>query len=450
MPCCAAAWLRVFPQNSLPVQASQAELTTANSAPKIRVSLLEPENDMPASVTAQVTPAMLRWAREQAGCSLEQAGRSAGKDAVAVAAWESPTDVQLPTVRQAQSLARAYRVPLTVFYLDRPFPELEKETVPEFRGLDPDSGGIRPQSRQLRWMIRQAQDRQALAVELSEYANESFLPWVGSASLHEDPELLGAQICQSLGVNGNIPRIRDMERILDWWVERVESIGAFVSRYRPDGNQYWFVEPSEARGLSLCHPLAPLIVLNSRDAPAGRIFTLMHELAHIYYGQCGLDDLKDERLVPQETRILEQRCNRVAAAILMPSAHFQREWASSLDDLPDRIRRLAEVFGVSRQAVAVRARSSATRFLSEAQYDHFVGLIDEEYREFRQTKVSGGNGGMAPSVRVLKEFGGKFTGLLFDAHAEGRLNRLDLSDALDARLKDIEGIRDRLHLGRSR
>ena len=359
-------------------------------------------------------------------------------------------DVQLPTIRQAQNLARAYRVPLTVFYLVEPIPELENETVPEFRGLDPESGGIRAQSRQLRWMIRQAQNRQALAVELSEYAKESILPWVGSASLNEDPELLGAQIRQNLGVNGNIPRIRDMERILDRWVERVESIGVFVSRYRPDGNQYWFVEPSEARGLSLCHPLAPFIVLNSRDAPAGRIFTLMHELAHIYYGQCGLDDLKDERVVPLESRILEQRCNGVAAAVLMPSAHFQREWGSSQDDLPDRIRRLAEVFGVSRQAVAVRARSSAMRFLSEAQYDHFVGLLDEEYREFRQSKVSGGNGGMAPSVRVLKEFGGKFTGLLFDAHAEGRLNRLDVSDTLNARLKDIEVIRQRLHLERSR
>ena len=405
---------------------------------------------MPGSVTALVTPAMLRWAREQAGCSLEQAGKTAGKDADTIAAWESPESSRQPTIRQAQNLARAYRVPLAVFYLDHPASELEKENVPEFRGLDPELGDIRPQSRQLRWMIRQAQDRQALAVELLENANEPLLTWVGSASMHEDAELLGDRIRRELGVNSNIPRIRDRERLLDWWVDQVESLGAFVSRYRPDGNQHWFVEPSEARGLSLCHPVAPFIVLNSRDAPTGRTFTLMHELAHIYHGQCGLDDLKDERLGPQDTRILEQRCNGVAAAVLMPASLFRREWTKDTDDLLDRTRRLAQVFGVSRQAVAVRARSNAMRFLSEDQYEHFVGLLEEEYREFRQTRSSGGNGGMAPSVRVLKEFGGKFTGLLFDAHAEGRLNRLDLSDALDARLKDIEDIRHRLHLGRLR
>ena len=401
---------------------------------------------MPRSVTALVTPTMLRWAREQAGCNLEEAGRSAGKDPAAVAAWESPESDLLPTVHQAQNLARAYRVPLAVLYLEQPTRELEKEAIPEFRGLDPELGRFRPHSRQLRWMIRQAQDRQALAAELLQNANEPPLPWVGSATMNDDPELLGAKIRSAIGLNGNIPRTKDRERILDWWVHRVESLGAFVSRYRPDGNQHWFVEPSEARGLSLCHPSAPFIILNSRDAPTGRTFTLMHELAHIYYGQCGLDDLQDEQLVPIDTRVLEQRCNGVAAAVLMPSADFRLEWLNGPQDLADRIYRLAEVFGVSRQAVAVRARSDTMRFLTEEQYNQYSSLLDEEYREFRRTRPSAGEGGMAPSVRVLKEFGSKFTGLLFDAYSEGRLSRLDLSDSLDARVKDIEGIRHRLHL----
>ena len=396
---------------------------------------------MPESVRAYVTPAMLRWARERAGCSLEQAGKSAGRNATAVAAWESPDSGQLPTVRQAQKLAHAYRVPLAVLYMDSPKPELEYEALPEFRGVDQETGNVRPQSRQLRWMIRQAQERQAFVVALLEDFGDSHLPWVGSASHKDDPELLGARIRESLGVNDGVPRGSNKEQVLDWWVGRVETLGAFVSRYRPDGNQHWSVEPSEARGLSLCHPLAPYIVLNSKDAPAGRTFTLMHELAHIYFGQCGVDDLADERRIPVNSRELEQRCNQVAAAILMPVTPFKVEWESRAGGVSDKVLSLAKLFGVSQQAVAVRAASYVMGFMSEEQYDSIRRQIEEEYREFRQSRPAGGRGRMKTPVRVLRDYGGKYTRLSFSAYAEERLSLLELADALDVRVSEVEEIR---------
>ncbi len=399
---------------------------------------------MPASVTAHITPEMLRWAREQAGCSLEQAGKAASKDAASVAAWESPESGQLPTVRQAQKLARSYRVPFAMFYMTRPTPDLEREAIPEFRRLDPETGSVLPQSRQLRWMIRQAQERQSFAVELLEDFGEPPLPWVGSASIDDDPETLAGRIREELGLRDDTPVTNDKEEILNWWVEHVEALGAFVSRYRPDGNQYWFVEPSEARGLSLCHPLVPYIVLNSRDAPAARTFTLMHELAHIYYGQCGVDDISAERLTLDDDRVLERRCNQVAAAVLMPSVRFRREWRNLSDDLANKVSRVADVFGVSRLAVAVRARSDVMQFISEEQLVGMRRRLDDEYREFRDSKPAGGSGGMAPWVRVLKDLGHKYTRLVFDAYSEGRLSRLDVADTLGARINDIESIRSGL------
>ena len=361
-----------------------------------------------------------------------------------MAAWESPDSGQLPTVRQAQSLARAYRVPFTLLYLDGPTPDLEHETVPEFRRLDPETGNTRPQSRQLRWMIRQAQERQAFAIELLEDDGEVTLPWVGSASLNEDPESLGLRIREELGVNDHAPGVRNKELVLDWWIERVETLGAFVSRYWPDGNQHWVVEPSEARGLSFCHPLAPFIILNSRDAPSGRTFTLMHELAHIYYGKCGVDDLGDERQIPLGVRALEQRCNQVAAAILMPAIPFRQRWGDRVEEVSDRIRNVADLFGVSRQAAAVRARSRVLGLISEGQYNDILGYLSDEYREFKDSRPSGGGGGIAPQIRVLKELGEKYSRLVFGAYADGKMSRLEVAEALDARLGDIESIRNRL------
>ena len=388
---------------------------------------------------------MLRWAREQAACTLEDAAKIARRPAKEVEDWETPGTDIFPTVRQAQKLANAYDIPFALLYADGPTPDPESDPLPEFRGVDPDLGRIRPHSRQLRRMVRQAQDRQAFIVELLEADGRSPLSWVGSAAPDSDPESLGNQIRGALGVNAGPPYPRDKERTLDWWVERVEDLGAFVLRYRPDGNRYWAFEPDEARGLSLCHPLAPFVVLNSRDAPAGRIFTLMHELAHIYFGECGIDDLGDERSLPADRRYIEQRCNQVAAAILMPAVQFQNEWNAGPSDIYHKVRDVADKFGVSRQAVAVRAMSDAIGLITADEFGAIHGYLASEYGEFRESRSSSGSGGgMAVPVRVLKEYGPRFVGIVCDARADGRLSLLDTAEALGARVGDVEAIQRRL------
>ena len=146
---------------------------------------------MPARTTAYVTPGMLQWAREQAACSLEDAGKVVKQPLQVVEGWESPGSDARPTVRQAQKLANAYGIPFALLYLERPRADLEPDAVPEFRGLDSGSGQVRPHTRQLRRMVRQAQERQAFAIELLELAGQAPLPWVGSATPSQDPELLG-------------------------------------------------------------------------------------------------------------------------------------------------------------------------------------------------------------------------------------------------------------------
>ena len=267
----------------------------------------------------------------------------------------------------------------------------------------------------------------------------------GSVTPSQNSELLGADIRASLANGAEPSHPGERERVLDWWVGRVEDLGAIVSRYRPDGNLHWTVEPSEARGSSLCHPLAPYIVLNSKDSAAGRLFTLMHELAHLYFGQCGVDDIGDERLLPVEARLLEQRCNQVAAAILMPAGLFTSEWTSAKGDVEDKVRAIADRFGVSRQAAGVRAKSDGIGFISSEQYSAMFGYLTNEYNEFRDSRArSSGGGGMSVPVRVLKDYGSRYVQLVCDAHAEEQLSLLDTADALSVRIGDVSGIKRRL------
>ena len=400
---------------------------------------------MATRATAYVTPEVLRWAREAAACTLDEAGRAVQRPPEVVASWESPDTDTLPTVRQAQRLARAYGVPFALLYLEHPNPDLTPAPVPEFRQLNPDTRMISPQSRQLRRMVRQAQERQTFAVELLEAAGQPPLPWVGSANVHENPESLGRAIRESLVRDERPPDGGNRDRILDWWAGRVEVLGAIVSRYRPDGNRYRVVEPAEARGLSLCHPLAPYIVLNSRDAPSGRLFTLMHELAHIYFGQCGIDDIGDERLLPADARFLEQRCNHVAAAILMPAAQFRTVWSIIPGDVGEKVAGVADRFGVSRQAAAVRAAVDDIDLINPDQYRGLSGYLADEYREFRNSREGVSSGGSMPvPVRVLKDYGTRYVELVFDALSDGQLSLLDTAEVLGVRIGDVEQIQRRV------
>ena len=196
---------------------------------------------MPARTTAYVAPGMLQWAREQAACSLEDAGKIVKQPLQMVESWEYPGLDARPTVRQAQKLANAYGIPFALLYLGQPYTDLEPDPVPEFRGLDPGSGQVRPHTRQLRRMARQAQERQAFAVGLLELAGQAPLPWVGSVTPSQNSELLGADIRASLANGAEPSHPGERERVLDWWVESVEGLGAIVSRYRPDGNLHWTV-----------------------------------------------------------------------------------------------------------------------------------------------------------------------------------------------------------------
>jgi Zn-dependent peptidase ImmA (M78 family) len=165
-------------------------------------------------------------------------------------------------------------------------------------------------------------------------------------------------------------------------IEAAERAGVLVMRSGMVGNNtHRKLDVSEFRGFAISDPVVPVVFINSSDAPAARLFTLLHELAHIWLGSSGISNL-----APGNSRREEVLCNAVAGEFLAPRELFLQLWAASPGELHEKVIALARRFHVSRLVVLRRALD--LNLIGRATYDeHYLA----ELAAFRAQEGGGGN-----------------------------------------------------------
>jgi len=388
---------------------------------------------MAQRVEALVHPDLLVWARETAGLDAEVAAKKAGVKPERIAEWEAGQ--RRPTIKQLRALAWIYRRPIAVFYLPE-VPEAE-EMPKDFRRLPGQVAGV--ESSDLRFEIRKAGLRREIALELSGLEGEEPEGIEASASLDESPEEVGARVRDLLGVHlTDQVGWRGPYDSFNGWRGAVEGAGALVF-------QMTAVELSEARGFSISESPLPTVVVNVKDSPRGRAFSLLHEFGHLMLRDGGLCDLDDVTERPPGELRVERFCNSVAGSALVPSealfadqtvrAHPGGEVAWSDTELAA----IAGRFGVSREVV-LRRLLDFGRTNSDFYAQKRIEFL-ETYERLRQ----GRQGGFAPPAQMaFASAGPSFTGLVLSSYSEGRITASDVSDYLDVRLKHLPRIQQQL------
>lgn len=335
-----------------------------------------------------VRPTMLRWACKRAGHDKHDLTPLFPQ----LAMWERGE--KLPTFKQLEAFAKATHTPFGFLFLPEP-PE-EPVPIPDFRTVG--DARVRRPSPDLLDIVYLCQDRQDWYRDYARAEGEESLPFVGAANVQDDVVRAPAVIREALGFDLEARRrMSTWSDALRQFIEQADSLGVLVMVSGVVGsNNRRKLDPTEFRGFALADPLAPLVFVNGADTKAAQMFTLAHELAHIWLGQTALSDSQPAEAPAQA---VESWCNRVAAELLVPLETFRAE-QNRRAELRDELDRLARRFKVSTLVVLRRMHDAGT-LLGDAYWNAY----EDEVRRLRELpKGSGGDFYLTLGARVSKRF----------------------------------------------
>jgi len=342
----------------------------------------------------KLSPSVLRWARERAGLEPEILARKLSVRTERVYEWEETGKISLSNV---DKLAHHTHTPLGYLYL--PEPVDDRLPIPDFRTVADKP--LERSSPDLLETVQSMQRRQAwMRDDLIEEGNER-LPFVGSVDLRTAPVEVASVIKKTLGLDAHWA---DAERT---WADAlrklrdsIEAAGVLVVFNGVVGNNtHRKLSTDEFRGFALVDEYAPLIFINGSDFKAAQIFTLIHELAHIWVGQDGVSNFEALQPTPND---VEQYCNKVAAEFLVPEVELRSIWQQAPQG-QERYDFLARRFKVS--GIVTARRSLDLGLISRNEFFEFYNAWLDDERRQQQRTTSGGSFWNNQNVRVGKRFG---------------------------------------------
>ncbi len=325
---------------------------------------------------ALVNPELLSWARIRSSFSESVLAKKINVKVEKILAWENGE--LKPTFRQAQNFARVTNTPFGFLFL--PVPPKETLPIPDLRTVD----GIHIDglSTELRDVLEQVLHKQDWYRDYLLSNDEETLPFIGKYNVNSSVADVVNNIRETLGVS--IPLRGTWDEYQRDLIAAAEAAGILVMRSGIVGNNtHRKLQVSEFRGFAISDNLAPIIFINSSDAPTARLFTLIHELAHLWLGISGISD--NTHFQGKIAHAKEEMfCNAVAGEFLVPQNLLKKLWREN-EGLLNNLSVLATKFHVSKLVVARRALD--------------VGFISNEtYREYYQSELeafrnkSGGGG----------------------------------------------------------
>lgn len=380
---------------------------------------------------AYINGEMLKWAREQTPflstdmVELEKPKISSSN----LSKWENGEDY--PSITEAKALASLYRVPFACFYLSE-IPPKKPRLYYDRRTERLDTSVYDDISYAL-WseIQRIMSDRDSILEWADVDYPEAVLPSVSNESVVDTAKTIREYFemstpLKSKSAYGSNP--------FSYYRNIIERKNIIVS-------QISGVSTSEMKGISLSFDEYPIIGINNQDFDNAKVFSLFHEIAHIFRRSSSLCLIDFDEKNDAEEKI----CDSIAAEVLMPRTDFIKiareiKGVSSKWD-PYLIEKLGGRFGVSSVSVLIRLREvslvSKIDYLTlskelEDNFNNNKALIERKRKE-REFKVK-------YQYVYLNQHGYLFPKTIFNAYSSGKMTMGEMCRILNVKSKHISGI----------
>ena len=379
---------------------------------------------------AFITSEILKWARESANISVEDAAKKVTVSPERYLTWEDGNDY--PTIRQSQILAKSFRRPFSLFFL----PEIPKDfqLLQDYRRDDSkklDTASL--------FIIRDIQEKQNWISELFEEIGEDKLPFVGKYTINDNPEIVAKDILDTLKIS---PANYQKTPITEW-IDKAEAAGIFISRTSYLHSRL-VLDRDLIQGFAIADKYAPFVFVNSKNWNAPQLFTLVHELAHIWIAKSGISneiDIDFSDKPKSKFHPVELFCNQVAANALMPR-EIITQLGNETFNSNYMIFTQAKGLGISSFALLVRALNlnlisqSKYKALKEDAQDEFEKFLERE--KIKKEKQKERKGGPDPYLLRLNKNSRLFTRIVMDSFNNGSLSPLIASNLLNTQINNFQ------------
>jgi Zn-dependent peptidase ImmA (M78 family) len=331
------------------------------------------------TVNVNIQPAIISWALSQT--SEEKLGTKLVDN---IKHWLDGT--KSPTFNQIEDFSKKSHIPLGYFFLQTP--PIEQISLLEYRTLD--SIQLTNPSRNLIDTIHDMEAVQEWMVNYRKEWNYDTISIVGSLKGITDISVIADTIRKDLGLN--IEWYKDCRNPSEAFNKvrgLLEECGIVVMMNGIVGkNTHRALDVKEFRAFAMVNEWAPLIFINGADSAGGRLFSLFHELVHLWIGENDL--YNDTKYSANGIKPIEVTCNAVAGALMVPKTVFLEKWNNNTnDDIHEKIKELARMFRCSSSVIARRALDN--KKIDQNVYNMVIEDAIEAYIQTKQEKSSGGD-----------------------------------------------------------
>ena len=286
-----------------------------------------------------------------------------------------------PTFKQVESISGKINIPLGYFFLEQP--PVEDCFIVEYRTVD-----SMPHPQPSRNLIDTLDSMVDIQSWMSDYLKDnghSKLEFIGSVKSVIDSVEIADAIRETIGISTDwITKFHSSRAAFNFFRDELSKLGIVVMMNGIVGNNtHRKLKIDEFRAFTIINDYVPLIFINSCDTDNGKLFSLLHETAHIWLGRNSFYNSTSDY---SETSGIETLCNAVVAELLMPKGLFFNNWKSTQGESQEKVELLSKKYNCSRHVVIRRAFNF--KFISKKEY---TVLIEEANRKFIEWKENNQN-----------------------------------------------------------